>query len=127
MEVKKAVCYKKLFRPFTAKIFQNLGIQSRTSKVFLKHFFLTVGQNNFDNNIVFLGPRFENQIRKEYRTCAAQVGYILQNRSSNLKGSLYKKTQSQEIVAEVVWSLSYHQVEIQLWSCACCTESMFFL
>ena len=60
-QVKKTFWFQKLFRPFTVKIVQFISkiviileLQSRISKVFsqsLEQFFLTVGQNNFGNEI----------------------------------------------------------------------------
>ena len=60
-QVKKAVCYQKLFWPFTVwincfshlKNFENSQPSASNFKSFfswsLEHFFLTVGQNNFGN------------------------------------------------------------------------------
>ena len=63
-QVKKAFCYQKLFWPFTVwincssdlKIFENSWPSALIFKSFsrsLEQFFLTVGQNNFDNKIPF--------------------------------------------------------------------------
>ena len=63
-QVKKAFCYQKLFWPFTVwidcssdlKKFPNSWPSASNFKSFsrsLKHFFLTVGQNNFGNKIPF--------------------------------------------------------------------------
>ena len=66
-KVKKALCYQKLFRPFTvwilnelfwwSQIFANSQPSASNFKSFsrsLEQFFLTVGQNNFGNEIPFL-------------------------------------------------------------------------
>ena len=64
-QVKKAFCYQKLFWPFTVwincsndlKIFANSRPSASNFKSFsrsLDQFFLTVGQNNFGNKILFL-------------------------------------------------------------------------
>ena len=71
-QVKKAFCYQKLFWPFTVwincssdlKIFVNSWPSASNFKSFfrsLEHFFLTVGQNNFDNKIPFL---MDNPLQK---------------------------------------------------------------
>ena len=64
-QVKKAFCYQKLFRPFNIwidcssdlKIFANSRPSASKFKSFshlLEQFFLTIGQNNFDNKMPFL-------------------------------------------------------------------------
>ena len=64
-EVKKAFCYQKLFWPFTVwincssdlKKFANSWPSASNFKSFswsVKQFFLTVGQNNFNNKIPFI-------------------------------------------------------------------------
>ena len=64
-QLKKAFCYQKLFWPFTVrtncssdlKFFANSRPSASNFKSFsrsLEQFFLTVGQNNFDNKIPFL-------------------------------------------------------------------------
>ena len=71
-QVKKALCYPKLFWPFTAwincssdlKNFANPRPSALNFKSFsrsLEQLFLTVGQNNFGNKIPFLGPRVETR------------------------------------------------------------------
>ena len=68
-QVKKAFCYQTLFWPFTVwincssdlKIFANSRSSSSNFQIFswsLEQFFLTVGQNNFDNKIPLPGPDF---------------------------------------------------------------------
>ena len=63
-QVKKAFCYQKLFWPFTAwmncsidlKNFANFWPSASNFKSFsrsVEQFFLTVGQNNFRNKILF--------------------------------------------------------------------------
>ena len=67
-KVKKAICYQKLFWPFTVwincfselKIFANSRLKAENFKRFsrsLEQFFLPVGQNNFGNKIPHL-PAF---------------------------------------------------------------------
>ena len=64
-QVKKALCYEKLFWPFTVwincssdlKFFSNSqpsALNFKSVSRSLEHFFLTVGQNNFGNKISFL-------------------------------------------------------------------------
>ena len=64
-QVKKAFCYQELFWPFTVwincssdlKNFENSRPSASNFKSFsrsLEQFFLTVGQNNFGNKILFL-------------------------------------------------------------------------
>ena len=51
-----AVCERPHIVLVISKILQILGLQPRTSKVFLDHqeqYFLTIGQNNFRNKILF--------------------------------------------------------------------------
>ena len=70
-QVKKAFCYQKFFWPFTVwincssdlKIFANSWSSASNIKTFsrsLEQFFLTVGRNNFGNNIPKLSK--ENRI-----------------------------------------------------------------
>ena len=67
-QVKKAFCYQKLFWPVTVqtncssdfRIFENSRPSASNFKSFsqsLEQFFLTVGQNNFDNKIPFLSGK----------------------------------------------------------------------
>ena len=83
-QVKKVVCYHKLFWSFTVwincssdpKILQILGLQPRISKVFqsLQQFFLTVGQNNFGSKIPFLANGLAHRIRKKCQwTCLPEL------------------------------------------------------
>ena len=109
-EVKKALCYQKLFWPFTVwincsrdlKRFANSRPSASNFKSFsqsLEHFFLTVGQNNFVNkipvllwtNVIFCFQNFQDMTtqNKNWITCwnllnSAWLFYVFSDQVSNL-------------------------------------------
>ena len=86
-QVKKALCYQKLFCLFTVwkkyssnlKNFANSRPSASNFKSFsqsLEQFFLTIGQNNFCNKIPFLPKLFWPTVRKN---CSSDCEKLLKN------------------------------------------------
>ena len=78
-QVKKVFCYQKLNWPFTVWI--NCSSDKKFSRS-LKHFFLTVAQDNFGNKIPFLNSAASSKC--DFHVCLMPIYFFPRHKSSDV-------------------------------------------